>query len=79
MYVFFAKKFIDLELKTNEILLQFNLQYLITLDMSFNHFAIFFISFFFFFSSLFLILKYNPSYLQELLSRQNENDCQSTF
>ena len=45
MYVYFAKKFMDLQLKTHEILLQFNLQYLITLDMSFNHFvAIVFVS-----------------------------------
>ena len=40
MYVHFAKKVMDLELKTHEILLQFNLQYLITLDMSFNHFVV---------------------------------------
>lgn len=40
MYVHFAKIFMDLELKTHEILLQFNLQYLITLDMSFNHFVV---------------------------------------
>ena len=40
MYVHFAKKVMDLELKTHEILLQFNLQYLLTLDMSFNHFVV---------------------------------------
>ena len=40
MYVHFAKKVMDLELKTYEILLQFNLQYLITLDMSFSHFVV---------------------------------------
>lgn len=61
------KKFMDLELKTHEILLQFNLQYLITLDMSFNHFIVI------------VFVSNITSVTSRLLSRLNENNFASVL